>query len=331
MFGNERRELITIEDRIAVDLKNNYGIICNKIAPVTGGWMNQLWKVSTAECELLVKQYSNKRFSRKQLKLIEAALQRQIIIEKAGVPCPAIRQCRDRAIRLVDNETAYLVMDFCLGKAENSDTITTTQMHSLGNACGLMHKAFSQLPANPAARLPAFGGYTLDLLWSNFSSRVMKCSPDTNIEYRDALLAQESILKQLTNEFFDKFRMGIAHEDFTAANILFDRQGVSAIVDFDRSCYSYIWHDIGRAILSFALKENEIDIEKVSAFIDGYKQHLALTLPDIADALRLSWCIEIPWWIQPEFFTENKGKAGRYKEEILWITEHWSEIDSLIS
>ena len=33
MFGNERRELITIEDRIAVDLKNSYGIICNKIAP----------------------------------------------------------------------------------------------------------------------------------------------------------------------------------------------------------------------------------------------------------------------------------------------------------
>jgi len=54
-----------------------------------------------------------------------------------------------------------------------------------------------------------------------------------------------------------------------------------------------------------------------------------LILPNIADALRLSWCIEVPWWIQPEFFIENREKALRFKDEILWLTEHWFEIDSL--
>ncbi len=319
-----------MEDRIIADLKDSYGITCNQITHITDGWLNQLWKISTGKCELLVKQYSNKRFNRNQLKLIEATLQRQIIIEKAGVPCPAIRQRRGQAIRLLDNETAYVVMEFCLGKIENPDTITITQMHSLGNACGLMHKAFSRLPDTSTKCLPVFGGYAMDLLWENFNSRIMKCSLDANVEYQKALFAQEPILKQLTNDFFNKFTMGIAHEDFTSANILYNADCVSAIVDFDRSCYSYIWHDIGRAILSFALKENKMDIEKVYAFLEGYKQHLTLTLPDIADALRLSWCIEIPWWIQPEFFTENQGKAGRFKDEILWITEHWSEIDSLL-
>lgn len=319
-----------MEDRIINDLKRSYGITCNQISFAEGGWLNQLWKVSTDEGELLVKQYSNKRFNKNQLKLIEAALQRQIIIEKSGVPCPAIRQCNGRAIRLLDNETAYVVMDFCLGKIESFDTITTAQMYSLGNACGLMHKAFLKLPVSPNERMPAFGGYTMELLWGNFNSRIINCSQDTNAEYRKALLAQEPILKQLTNEFFHKFPAGIAHEDFTSANILFNPDCVSAVVDFDRSCYTYIWHDIGRAVLSFALKENSIDTEIVHAFLEGYKQHLTLALSDIADALRLSWCIEVPWWIQPEFFTENKGKAERYKDEILWITEHWSEIDSLI-
>jgi len=55
-------------------------------------------------------------------------------------------------------------------------------------------------------------------------------------------------------------------------------------VDFDCNGYSYIWHDIGRAILSFALKENVLDIGKVHAFLDGYLQHLPLTLSNIADA-----------------------------------------------
>lgn len=319
-----------MDDNIIADLKDSYGLICNQITPVAGGWLNRLWKISTDNDELLVKQFSNERYRRDQLKFIESALQRQILLEKYGVLCPNIRQCGNRAVRLLDNGTAYMVMDFRPGKTENSDTITVMQMRSLGSACGFMHKAFSDLPAASIECLPVFGGYTTNLLWDNFNSRVMKCSSDTNAEYRKALLAQEPILKQLTNEFFDKQPKGIAHEDFSSDNILFEADCVSAIIDFDRNCYSYIRHDIGRAILSFALKQNRLDIEKVNAFLEGYKQHLNLTLQDIADALRLSWCIESIWWIQPESFTENKGKAGRFRDEILWLTEHWSEIDSLL-
>jgi len=224
-----------------------------------------------------------------------------------------------------------MVMEFRSGKTENPDTITIKQMHSLSSACGFMHKAFSKLPETSIKCLPVFGGYTIDLLWGNFNSRIMKCSLDTNAEYRKALFAQEPILKRLTNEFFDKLPKGIAHEDFTSDNILFETDCVSAIIDFDRNCYSYIRHDIGRAVLSFALNENKIDREKVNAFLEGYIQHLPLTLPDIADALRLSWCIETAWWIQPESFTKKQGKAGRFTEEILWLTEHWFEIDFLLN
>ncbi|MHB1154387.1 MAG: phosphotransferase [Eubacteriales bacterium] len=319
-----------MDDNIIADLKNSYGLTCNQITPVTGGWLNRLWKISTDRGELLVKQFSNERYRKDQLKFIESALQRQIILEKYGVLCPFILQSEGHAVRLLDDRTAYMVMEFRSGKTENSDTITVMQMRSLGSACGFMHKAFSKLPAASKKCLPVFGGYTVDLLWNNYNSRIMKCSSNDNAEYRKALFAQEPILKQLTNEFFDKLPKGIAHEDFSSDNILFEADSVSAIIDFDRNCYSYIWHDIGRAILSFALKQNKLDIEKVNIFLEGYKQHLPLTLHDIADALRLSWCIESIWWIQPESFIENKGKAGRFRDEILWLTEHWSEIDSLL-
>ncbi len=318
-----------MENRIIADLKDSYGLTCNQIAPVTGGWLNQKWKVSTDRCELLVKQFSSKRFSRDKLKLVESALQRQIILEKNSVPCPYIWQCEGHAIRLPDNETAYMVMDFRSGKVESPDTITVMQMHSLGSACGLMHKAFSQLPVLSVKGFPISSRQLTDSLWANFHARMKECSSSTPIEYRKAVLAQEPILKQLTNEFFDKLPKGIAHEDFTSDNILFDADCVSAIIDFDRNQYSYIWHDIGRAILSFALKDNRMIIEKVYAFLEGYSRHIMLTLPNIADALRLSWCIEIPWWIQPEFFIENRGKALRFKDEMLWLTEHWFELDSI--
>lgn len=319
-----------MENKIIIDLKDRYGLTCNQIVPVSGGWLNQLWKITTERGELLVKKYSNKRFNRYQLKLIEYALQRQSIIEDNGVPCPFILQCGGRTIRLLDNEIAYMVMEFCSGKLENPDTITIIQMYRLGIACGLMHKEFSNLPVFSVKGFPIDSKQLIESLWDNFRDRKQSLTQDFSIEYGKAVLMQENILQQLTREFFDKLPKGIAHEDFTSANILFDIDDVSAIVDFDRGCYSFIWHDIGRAILSFALNENKMDCEKIYAFLEGYNQHLSLTLSDIADALRLSWCIEIPWWIQPEFFTQNQGKAGRYKDEILWLTEHWFEISDII-
>jgi homoserine kinase type II len=319
-----------MENNIIADLKESYGITCIEIIPVTGGWLNQKWKVSTNKGELLVKKHSNERFNSRQLKKIESALQRHIILEKTHIPCPFIWQYGGRAIRMLNDETAYMVMGFRSGRTENADTITITQMHSLGSSCGLMHKAFSQLPMPSVKSLPVYGGYTMDLLWDNFNSHMMKCSSDAHVEYRKALLAQEPILKRFGTEFFDKFPKGFTHEDFHSGNILFEVDCVSAVIDFDRNCYSYIWHDIGRAIMSFALEGNIMNIEKVNAFLKGYSEHSVLTLPNIADALRLTWCIEILWWIQPEFFEECNELSKRFKDEMLWLTEHWFEIDLIL-
>lgn len=319
-----------MEDKILVDLKESYGLTCNQITPVIGGFLNLKWKVSTEKGELLVKQYSPKRFDSEQIERIESALQRQIALEKSGVPCPLLWQSGGRVIRWLDDKTAYMVMDFRSGKTETPDTITITQMRSLGSTCAVMHRAFSQLPALSTKSLPVFGGYTMDLLWEKMNSRMTNCSSEAPVEYQKALLALEPILKQLNPRFFDKFPKGFAHEDFQSGNILFYADCVSAVIDFDRNCFSYIWHDIGRAILSFALESDKMNVEKVCAFLEGYSQHSALTLHDIADALRLTWCIEIPWWMQPEFFTECNETAKRFKDEMLWLTENWFDIDSLL-
>ncbi len=317
-----------MEDNIIADLKESYGITCNQITPVTGGLLNRKWKVSTEKGELLIKQYSTKRFNRQQIDRIETALQRQIILKKHGVPCPLLWQYGGRVIRWIDDKTVYMVMDFCPGKTLKPDTITIKQMHSLGSTCAVMHKAFSQLSLHSANSLPVFGGYTMDLLWEYFNTRMINCSTD-NVEYQKTLCALEPILKQISTEFFDKFSKGFTHEDFQPGNILFDVDGVSAVIDFDRNCFSYIWHDIGRAILSFALEGNKMNVKKIYAFLEGYSQYSLLTLSDIADALRLSWCIEIPWWIQPKFFRECDEIPKRFKKEMLWLTKHWFDIESI--
>jgi homoserine kinase type II len=194
-----------------------------------------------------------------------------------------------------------------------------------------MHEAFSQLPESCVEGSPIDNRQTIDSLWANFHTHMQACSSSDPAGYREAVLAQEPILKALTSGFFDRLPRGIGHEDFAADNILFDAEGVSAIVDFDRNHYSYLWHDVGRAMLSFALKDSRMDTGRVLAFLEGYSKHLPLTLPDIADALRLSWCIEVPWWIRPEFFKIDREKVARFKDEVLWLTQHWFEMDSFFS
>lgn len=63
-----------------------------------------------------------------------------------------------------------------------------------------------------------------------------------------------------------------------------------------------------RATLSLALKDDRLNVDMIHAFVEGYSQHWVLALSDMADALRLSWCIEVPWWIQPEFLHEKRQK-----------------------
>ncbi len=319
-----------MEDKVIADLKKSYGITCYQIAPVSGGLLNLKWKVSTDKGELLVKQYSTQRFRRDQIEWIESVLQRQIILEKRGFPCPCLWQNAGRVIRWMDEKTIYMVMSFCPGKTESSETVTIAQMRSLGSACAAMHKMFAQLPEPSDKSLPGFGGYTMDQLRESFESRMMQCTQDTPVEYRKALLALEPVLKRLNTGFFGHFPKGFAHEDFQPGNILFHGDRVSAIVDFDRNCYSYIWHDVGRAVLSFALEGGTMNVGKVCAFREGYSQHSELSMRDVAGALRLSWCIETPWWIQPKFFEECDEIPKRFRDEMLWLTEHWFELDSLL-
>ena len=320
-----------MEFSLAADLKNSYGIVCHKATPVTGGYMNQKWKVSSNQGDLLVKQFSPERFDREKLKSVESALQRQIILAKNGGSCPAVWTHQGRAIRLVDEKTAYMVMDFLPGKMETPATSTSRQLYTLGGACGFMHKTFSRLPVDGVKGYPIEIRRIIVSLWNNFYARRQDCFLDVSAQYQKAVLDQEAILKQLTTGFFDRLPQGIAHEDFSGDNILFLPDGISAIVDFDRSQYSFVWHDIGRVLLSLTLEEERLNLSKIQAFLDGYSEHLPLNMQNIADALRLCWYLEIPWWIQPKFFREDANeKTVRFKNEMLWLTKHWKELDTML-
>ena len=319
-----------MDEKIRSDIRDHYKINLQDFVLVDGGWKNRLWKAADGTRDYIVKSYSTERFSKAKLQRIEEALQRQMQLEGGGVPFPHIYLYEGKAIRLLDEETYYMVMDLAPGRNETAETITLSQLESLGSVCAGTHQGFARL-----SNLPASGPENVQgLLEKHIQRQRREFSEDFPLEYRETLQKGEEILKDLPAGAFDRIPRGYAHEDFTPDNLLFDENGVTAVIDFDRNCYGYPLHDVGRAVLSFALElepgPGKLNVPKIEAFMKGYSRRLPLGWADVADALRVTWCIEFPWWISPGCFTDElTGKAVRYRREIQWLTCHWDEMEDL--
>lgn len=313
---------------IREDLKRTFGFKKINAEDIDGGWLNRKWKIATERGTYLVKQFSRKRFGERQLLQIRDALVRQTAVREDGVPCPAILYADGQPMRFLDDGTVYMVMTFCAGHMETPETVTVEQMQSLGETCGKMHRAFRRFSPDGVKGYPIDGKVLPEELRANFRAR--RDDPSPSPEYHAAVAAQEKILDSLAPSFFDRLPKGIAHEDFSPDNLLFDAHGVTAVLDFDRCCYSFRYHDIGRALMSLVWNRGTLDPEKTRAFIGGYAKYLPLTPADVPDILRITWCIEVPWWIRPEFFADCSPKVARFRDEILWLTENWFETDAFI-
>ena len=300
-----------MDKRIRNDLQESYGIRCRSFSRINGGFLNELWRVQTDCGEVLVKIFSPKRFSEKKLADIERALLMQQKLHAQGVCCPRVHA---PALRRLDAQTAYAVTDYCTGRNETPETISASQLRSLGAEIARMHAAFDKLPCAGEK------GYPVDCaaLSEGLSSHMAA--------YGDDMLRR--IAASWTAEAISRQPMALRHEDMTQDNVLFDDAGVTAIIDFDRACYHFALHDIGRAVLSFARTENGLRYDNVRAFWQGYHEILPLEQGAIVQALRVTWLSEAMWWIGPQA-ERLTGKALRFREDLLWLTEHYFTLEKI--
>lgn len=311
---------ITLE-QIFADLRAD-GLVCRDPIPICGGWLNKIWKVSTDEGAFLIKLYSPKRYAVSEARRLERAFQYQQAMYERGISCPELRMRDGKALRILHGERMYAVMRFSEGIHEDAATATTEHLLSLGDVCGRMHKEFASFPASVKE------SDALRDLRNHVREQKQMLSDTSPAEFRNALCLAEEIADTWKDDVFSNIPRGITHEDFTSANILFTGGKVSAVLDFDRICTSYVWHDVGRAILCFALEENGLNDRKLAAFLEGYNRYLPLRFSDLADALRITFCIEATWWFRESLFTTEHGKATKFKDETVWLAEHLKELEN---
>ncbi len=121
--------------------------------------------------------------------------------------------------------------------------------------------------------------------------------------------------KWLKNEliklkFPNSLPRGICHCDFNYSNLLFKKEKIIAVLDFDISCYTYLIYDIASLIYWWAWPpKKELQTKKAKYILKEYSKHRKLNKSEknhIYDALKLIILLGISWSKESDFEQEKR-------------------------
>ncbi|XEC93016.1 phosphotransferase enzyme family protein [Paenibacillus tarimensis] len=313
---------------IAVHLKDRFGLFVREVMPIDKGWLNVKWKMSTDHGPLFVKYYHPERYKLhmrpERRSAIEKTLQLQHGMSVAGIPCPRVYFYNGKFIQETPSGLFYTVLDWVDGHTVQAGCMNTAQMFELGLATGRMHRWLRSVPPlDKPAWKPDRDAYLRE--WQVNWEKAQEAGDKTVMEW---LRRSQSIVNSMDFRMFEPCPTGWLHWDLWVDNILLNGQGVAGIVDFDRMTMAYQEIDVARAVLSGALRDGQLRMETVRAFMDGYREQSEVPQGVLTRAMRMLYLIESIWWLRTEVRLESelRGLLGRFVEEMHWLENNWDTL-----
>ncbi|WP_040950956.1 phosphotransferase [Gorillibacterium massiliense] len=317
---------------IAGWLKRHFSVEMLSAERVRRGLMNEKWIIETDKGRLFAKSYHPGRYKMYDPEFrdkIENALQLQLLFYQSGGPCPKPLALEGRCMHILPCGRYMTAMSCCEGAMVPAGNIGERRMHSLGRAAADMHAAWDSAAAlgigaavPPEEPLWRLSREEMERTWGVS----WDAANDSSERIRNALRLQKTIIDSLGDDDFTPLAAGWTHLDLWADNLLFEGDNLAAIVDFDRSRYSFPALDLGRAVLSGALNERGFCKDTVVAFTEGYRSVRPLPPGSLLRAIKYVWCVESFWWIGPSLESCSVVPA-RFAEEMIRTAECWELLD----
>jgi len=316
-----------VRDDIFEAINCIFGFSIREFSQIELGYMNLKWKVSTDIGDLFVKQYNKTRYPNQTIQGVETSLIHQSTLHKKGIPCPKIYSSNGESILQSSKGEHFVVMELCEGRNILAGTANEDQMYSLGKNTGEMHKI---LNANNTCQTQLhWDVWPKEKMMGNWNERWNEATTLACNETLSNLEVQRKILERTDSAIFSDCEKGWSHWDLFVDNILFNSNSVSAILDFDRMNFVYPEFDISRAILSCCIHNGQIHIDKVSAFVEGYREYHKLTNQKLIRSIKLTWWKEAAWVRAAK--VQNSTALKRFIEENIWIGNNWGELENIFS
>jgi Ser/Thr protein kinase RdoA (MazF antagonist) len=239
----------------------------------------------------------------------------------------------------------YCLFPWVQGSHVHGTELSVEQARQLGTSLGRLHRALNTPPvtahlpdkpvvvhakvadpASAAAEVDRFLGVIAGLKSPGpFDDQVTGW-----LEQRKVLLDKYAHLRP--GDEAPRGPFGWTHGDFQHLNVLWRDGEVAAVLDWDRIRVRPFGEEVARsATLLFGRTRGDLDLERVSAFTDGYRRQVPLTDDDLADAVdRLWWKRMCDFWhLEFHYDRADHGcdhlffSASRFLE---WWTGHRVEV-----
>ncbi|QUL57240.1 phosphotransferase [Paenibacillus tritici] len=315
-----------IRDEILGSITEFFGVHVTEAVQIDQGFLNLKWKLASDHGPLFVKQYSKVRYPEHLTRGLEVSLTHQDRLHLQGLPVPKLFSHQGNYVLRTPSQERYVLMKLCDGHSIAPGSATVQQMYTLGSVVGRMHKVLNTdltpLPLHWNIR-------TQEAMVSNWEKRYLHAAALHNGETVAALELQRRIIDGMDTGIFADCERGWGHRDLFVDNILFHADEVAALIDFDRLHFIYPEFDISRPLLSCALSDNQLRLDRVQAFVTGYRQYSPLPLSKLIRSIKLTWWREAEWIAVPE--PDEFTPLIRFRHENHWVAANWDRLEDLLA
>lgn len=295
------------------------------IQEISGGWLTEKWKVQFKELSIMLKIIEHKKIIRRDIN-IELAANLLKTAYDFGIKCPCIYKINDKLINYNENNNPIVVIEYLEETFLKDHTnINNEDIFLIGAEIAKMRNCFNEISIKQKIDYYKI----IQRMYKEYDKRL---NEGKNEYYVQDVLKQKRILDVLDYNFFENLEIGYCHGDLSQDNILFDKNGFKALVDFEIANVSFILRDVARIFLTFCLDNNgQINKELLINLIEGYNSISKLTIEDLINGIKILWCLEVGLWIKEAYYIDNTPeKVKKFMCEINWITDNWFDLENII-
>lgn len=264
------------------DILEKYSIKESKINKVNQGYINDVWDVTTLENRYILKRFN---------KVNKEKLNYLLSIEDSLLNlCPNIIKNNFGELSTeLDNTELYVLYEFVVGRHLNRSDVTPELAKDIGGYLGKLHKELFNI-----------GQHMEKNYLSSLHISAPKISEITGLlkenrnekKYAKLLNNKLKILREIDyneiNSFMSQLPLQIVHGDFYLDNLIYTNNNEWKIIDFEQSGMFYKEYEIARALFMICYNSDDTrqyNFEKVSKFLDGYKENNDIS--DLRNVIKL--------------------------------------------
>jgi len=290
----------------------NLGTV-KKFKLIKGGLVNHNYTLQTEKNNYIIRIVGDN--STKKLKHLRLQFKITKYLENNNFPYPLptpLKSSNSKEITNINNKKVWV---YKMIKGKNFDRPNLPQMKSMAKALAIYHKHIKKI------RFEGFKDSSYQRIVNNFK-KLNKLKPKDEsdhlgLNYKDYFL---NIFKNLKIDL-DRNKLYL-HGDFDSSNVLFKKDEVIAIIDFDDLSYAPRIFDIAVSIRDSCYTKGKLNLKRAKIFVKEYEKVTKLSKKEKEMIIPIILYANIDFftWILIEMKKEKENKK-KYLKEMIEITK----------